>query len=381
MATPIPISVIENGNIATVNENATVTLVVRGPQGIPGAVQSVSITSDGSIAVAGAPADLSNPAGAFVLSLPDIATAGTYRSVTVNAKGQFTAGTNPTTLAGYGITDAQPLDSDLSALAALATNGIIVRTGAGAATSRSFAVSGVGLSASNADGVSGNPTISSNATATNTASTIVARDGSGNFTAGTITATSNVTTDIKINSATVALRDINYSTNGTNRWTIRVNGTSEGGSNAGSDFQIIRRDDAGTSLGSSIDIVRSTGTISLNGSTSISGNLTATGYIAGSVSTAISAAGSTQGTATALTKQINVVSTVGAGQGVVLPSFAGSMFIVQNLGANALNVYPPSGAAIDSLSTNAAFSLPVGAKIMFFQISSALYGTLNATYG
>ena len=33
-------------------------------------------------------------------------TAGTYRSVTVNAAGHVTAGTNPTTLAGYGITDA-----------------------------------------------------------------------------------------------------------------------------------------------------------------------------------------------------------------------------------------------------------------------------------
>lgn len=34
------------------------------------------------------------------------ATAGTYRSVTVDAKGRVTTGTNPTTLAGYGITDA-----------------------------------------------------------------------------------------------------------------------------------------------------------------------------------------------------------------------------------------------------------------------------------
>lgn len=33
-------------------------------------------------------------------------TAGTYRSVTVNTLGHVTAGTNPTTLAGYGITDA-----------------------------------------------------------------------------------------------------------------------------------------------------------------------------------------------------------------------------------------------------------------------------------
>ena len=35
-------------------------------------------------------------------------TAGTYRSVTVNAQGHVTGGNNPTTLSGYGITDAAP---------------------------------------------------------------------------------------------------------------------------------------------------------------------------------------------------------------------------------------------------------------------------------
>ena len=34
-------------------------------------------------------------------------TAGTYKSVTVDAKGHVTAGTNPTTLSGYGISDAK----------------------------------------------------------------------------------------------------------------------------------------------------------------------------------------------------------------------------------------------------------------------------------
>ena len=34
--------------------------------------------------------------------------AGTYKSVTVNAQGQVTGGSNPTTLSGYGITDATP---------------------------------------------------------------------------------------------------------------------------------------------------------------------------------------------------------------------------------------------------------------------------------
>jgi hypothetical protein len=49
------------------------------------------------------------------------AAAGTYRSVTVNTQGHITAGTNPTTLAGYGITDAQAKDATLTALAGLTT--------------------------------------------------------------------------------------------------------------------------------------------------------------------------------------------------------------------------------------------------------------------
>ena len=39
-------------------------------------------------------------------TLAVVATAGTYKSVKVDTKGRVTAGTNPTTLAGYGITDS-----------------------------------------------------------------------------------------------------------------------------------------------------------------------------------------------------------------------------------------------------------------------------------
>ena len=41
-------------------------------------------------------------------------TAGTYKSVTVDAKGHVTAGTNPTTLSGYGITDAKIADGTIT---------------------------------------------------------------------------------------------------------------------------------------------------------------------------------------------------------------------------------------------------------------------------
>lgn len=44
-------------------------------------------------------------------------TAGTYKSVTVNAQGHITSGTNPTTLAGYGITDAETKGAANTALA------------------------------------------------------------------------------------------------------------------------------------------------------------------------------------------------------------------------------------------------------------------------
>jgi hypothetical protein len=53
---------------------------------------------------------------------------------------------------------AQPVDSDLTAIAGLATNGIIARTGAGTATTRTI-TSGAGISVTNGDGVAGNPTI------------------------------------------------------------------------------------------------------------------------------------------------------------------------------------------------------------------------------
>ena len=56
--------------------------------------------------------------------------AGTYKSVTVNAEGHVTAGTNPTTLSGYGINDAY-IDADKSQIK-LGTNtfgfGDILRT-------------------------------------------------------------------------------------------------------------------------------------------------------------------------------------------------------------------------------------------------------------
>ncbi len=56
--------------------------------------------------------------------------AGTYRSVTVDALGRVVAGTNPTTLEGYGITDALPVDGTAVAATQLETARTVSVSGA-----------------------------------------------------------------------------------------------------------------------------------------------------------------------------------------------------------------------------------------------------------
>lgn len=71
-----------------------------------GTVTSITLNATGPIAIDNTSAITTS--GTRTLSHANSGvTAGTYRSVTVNATGHITAGTNPTTLSGYGITDAK----------------------------------------------------------------------------------------------------------------------------------------------------------------------------------------------------------------------------------------------------------------------------------
>lgn len=90
------------------------------------------------------------------------------------------------------------------------------------------------------------------------------------------------------------------------------------------------------------------------------------------VGTAITAAGATQATATALTKDWNEVTTVAAGTGVVMPALSAGQeeCVVFNRGANALKVYPNGVAAIDALGASVAYSVPVGKSQTFRAVSA-----------
>ena len=89
--------------VSATNGNATVDLVDSGSK-----KQSVTIKGSGSTSVT------TDANGAIVVNSTDTkyshptsgVSAGTYTKVTVNAQGHITGGSNPTTLGGYGITDA-----------------------------------------------------------------------------------------------------------------------------------------------------------------------------------------------------------------------------------------------------------------------------------
>ena len=110
-------------------------------------------------------------------------------------------------------------------------------------------------------------------------------------------------------------------------------------------------------------------------------NIIATTYNLTGVNTGISAAGSSQGDATALTKAFNVVSTVSAGQGVVLPTaVAGMRITVINTSGATLLVYPASGGAINALATNAGYSLPTLGRLDYIATSTTQWYAMGAIY-
>jgi hypothetical protein len=100
--------------------------------------------------------------------------------------------------------------------------------------------------------------------------------------------------------------------------------------------------------------------------------------------TTISAAGTNQAGATQITGDTVNVTTVGSGAGIKVPALGtnqtlGRSITIANNGANALLVYPQTGAAIDALGTNVATSLAVGKILQLVQVTTTLWETVANT--
>lgn len=72
-------------------------------------------------------------------------------------------------------------------------------------------------------------------------------------------------------------RGILWETAGSDRWLLDVAAFNEAGSNSGSNFVLTRFDDAGVSLGTAVNIVRSTGAVTFGGAVDIVGNTSRNG--------------------------------------------------------------------------------------------------------
>lgn len=97
------------------------------------------------------------------------------------------------------------------------------------------------------------------------------------------------------------------------------------------------------------------------------GTIGADVVISEEIAEGLTAAGSAQGDALALTAKHNVVSTAAASTGVRLPALAaGLVIVVKNNGANALNVYPASGETILGATQDAAISIATGGEWVMF---------------
>ena len=95
-----------------------------------------------------------------------------------------------------------------------------------------------------------------------------------------------------------------------------------------------------------------------SGSSPSFADLALTGSLTKSVAGTVSAAGTTQGDATALTKTVNMITTATANQGVKLPTAAAGLTIkVINTTAVTIKVYPNTSDVIDGGTVNVGVNL------------------------
>jgi hypothetical protein len=117
-----------------------------------------------------------------------------------------------------------------------------------------------------------------------------------------------------------------------------------------------------------------------SGDSIVADDLTTSGDITAATASSITAAGTIQGDATALTKTYNVVATATADQGVKLPTAAsGLVYNVINATSVSIKLYPNTSGTINSGTANAAINIPAGTSAQLVGTSSSNWNTLVET--
>ena len=100
----------------------------------------------------------------YVTSLPhydsgNLSATGTYTQLVIDSRGRIINASNPSSLSQFGITDAQPLDADLSSLANMTGFGLISRSAAGTLVNRQVTGAAARILVSNGTAQNSNPLI------------------------------------------------------------------------------------------------------------------------------------------------------------------------------------------------------------------------------
>jgi hypothetical protein len=210
-------------------------------------------------------------------------------------------------------------------------------------------------------------------------------DGSGAVTAaaafaqGTLPATAFISNPVSVTGGTGTGATFNVA------WVVKTYRVTNGG---GPYFSVptvtVQTSSGGTATATAVlgsatgdyQVAAGTTTLTVNasgGTVLASGPIGSSTYVVGGVQANMSAAGTTQGTATVLTCAFNEVITATSNQGVIMPSTVGAEIVVWNTTAVSIKVYPPSGWSIDSGSTNAAVTLTTGTKGRWIALSTSRY--------
>lgn len=100
----------------------------------------------------------------------------------------------------------------------------------------------------------------------------------------------------------------------------------------------------------------------------------AAGDFVSSAATSLTAAGTTQSDALAITADANFIGTVSAGSGVRLYNgqIGDSQFVFNDTGAggNSVTVYPPVGSKVNNLATNGGFLLQANTAVLCIKVTA-----------